>query len=84
MVGLDITRSILVIEFGEITWKDKTVCLKGCEDAMFRPEVVLSMDELNLDQAPQDINKEEFQLERVRLQYFVSAGFKKGFIWSRL
>ncbi|GFV12564.1 hypothetical protein TNCV_4425171 [Trichonephila clavipes] len=30
-------------------------------------EVILSMDELNLDQAPQDINKEEFQLERVRL-----------------
>ncbi|GFX51830.1 hypothetical protein TNCV_5015321 [Trichonephila clavipes] len=33
-----------------------------------RPEVILSMDELNLDQAPQDINKEEFQLERVHLQ----------------
>ncbi|GFS86444.1 uncharacterized protein TNCV_513221 [Trichonephila clavipes] len=31
------------------------------------------MDELNLDQAPQDINKEEFQLERVRLQTFVAA-----------
>ncbi|GFX63294.1 hypothetical protein TNCV_3896181 [Trichonephila clavipes] len=31
------------------------------------------MDELNLDQAPQDINKEEFQLERVRLQAFVAA-----------
>ncbi|GFV57305.1 hypothetical protein TNCV_2679951 [Trichonephila clavipes] len=37
-----------------------------------RPEVILSMDELNLDQAPQDINK-EFQLERVRLQAFVAA-----------
>ncbi|GFT91552.1 hypothetical protein TNCV_3903451 [Trichonephila clavipes] len=31
------------------------------------------MDELNLDQAPQDINKEEFQLECVRLQAFVAA-----------
>ncbi|GFX99131.1 hypothetical protein TNCV_2493121 [Trichonephila clavipes] len=31
------------------------------------------MDELNLYQAPQDINKEEFQLERVRLQAFVAA-----------
>ncbi|GFT32223.1 uncharacterized protein TNCV_1034921 [Trichonephila clavipes] len=36
-----------------------------------RPEVILSMDELNLDQAPQDINK-EFHLERVRLQAFVA------------
>ncbi|GFV35174.1 uncharacterized protein TNCV_2988101 [Trichonephila clavipes] len=36
-----------------------------------RPEVILSMDELNLDQAPEDINKEEFQLERERLQAFV-------------
>ncbi|GFW87244.1 hypothetical protein TNCV_5125961 [Trichonephila clavipes] len=35
--------------------------------------VILSMDELNLDQAPQDINKEEFQLERVGLQAFVAA-----------
>ncbi|GFY26072.1 uncharacterized protein TNCV_353901 [Trichonephila clavipes] len=26
-----------------------------------RPEVILSMDELNLDQVPRDINKEEFQ-----------------------
>ncbi|GFW61787.1 uncharacterized protein TNCV_1471091 [Trichonephila clavipes] len=31
------------------------------------------MDELNLDEAPQDINKEEFQLKCVRLQAFVSA-----------
>ncbi|GFY05551.1 uncharacterized protein TNCV_4370611 [Trichonephila clavipes] len=28
--------------------------------AFLKPEVILSMDELNLDQAPQDINKEEF------------------------
>ncbi|GFT97564.1 uncharacterized protein TNCV_387251 [Trichonephila clavipes] len=35
--------------------------------AFLRPEVILSMDELNLDQVPQDINKEEFQLERIRL-----------------
>ncbi|GFX86812.1 uncharacterized protein TNCV_3750851 [Trichonephila clavipes] len=43
------------------------------------------MDELNLDQAPQDINKEEFQLERVRLQTFVAAtapGCKKKLIRS--
>ncbi|GFW35706.1 hypothetical protein TNCV_4435551 [Trichonephila clavipes] len=31
------------------------------------------MDELSSDQAPQDINKEEFQLESVRLQAFVAA-----------
>ncbi|GFY19790.1 uncharacterized protein TNCV_4649601 [Trichonephila clavipes] len=45
------------------------------------PEVILSMDELNLDQAPQDVIKEEFQLERVRLQAFVAAtdpGCKKN------
>ncbi|GFU42785.1 uncharacterized protein TNCV_3139701 [Trichonephila clavipes] len=41
--------------------------------AFLRPEVILSMDELNLDQAPQEINKEEFQLERVRLQAFVAT-----------
>ncbi|GFV65170.1 uncharacterized protein TNCV_2701121 [Trichonephila clavipes] len=28
--------------------------------AFLRGEVILSMDELNLDQAPQNINKEEF------------------------
>ncbi|GFW16812.1 uncharacterized protein TNCV_2759411 [Trichonephila clavipes] len=37
-----------------------------------RPEVILSMGELNLDQAPQDINK-EFQIERARLQASVAA-----------
>ncbi|GFY02016.1 uncharacterized protein TNCV_5098771 [Trichonephila clavipes] len=50
--------------------------------AFLRPEVMLSMDELNLDQALQDINK-EFQLERVRLQAFVVAtapGCKKELI----
>ncbi|GFT84765.1 uncharacterized protein TNCV_2767631 [Trichonephila clavipes] len=41
--------------------------------AFLRPEVILSMDELNLDLTPQDINKGEFQLERVRLQAFVTA-----------
>ncbi|GFW93985.1 uncharacterized protein TNCV_4813031 [Trichonephila clavipes] len=30
--------------------------------AFLRPEVILSMDELNLDQAPHDINKEKVQL----------------------
>ncbi|GFT66357.1 uncharacterized protein TNCV_3208121 [Trichonephila clavipes] len=52
--------------------------------AFLRSEVILSMDEFNLDQAPQDINK-EFQLERLRLQAFVAAadpGCKKEFIKS--
>ncbi|GFV92314.1 hypothetical protein TNCV_3949241 [Trichonephila clavipes] len=40
--------------------------------AFLRPEVILSMDELNLDQAPQDIDK-EFQCECVHLQAFVAA-----------
>ncbi|GFU82529.1 uncharacterized protein TNCV_3629951 [Trichonephila clavipes] len=38
------------------------------------------MYELNLDQSPQDINKEQFQLESVRLQAFVAAtgpGYKE-------
>ncbi|GFW45288.1 transposon Ty3-G Gag-Pol polyprotein [Trichonephila clavipes] len=53
--------------------------------AFLRPEVILSMGELNLDQTPQDINKEEFQLERVRLQTFVAAtdsGCKKELLRS--
>ncbi|GFX19384.1 uncharacterized protein TNCV_3015231 [Trichonephila clavipes] len=41
--------------------------------AFLGPEMILSMDELNLDQALQDINKEEFQVERVRLQAFIAA-----------
>ncbi|GFX65951.1 uncharacterized protein TNCV_13721 [Trichonephila clavipes] len=41
--------------------------------AFLRPEVILSMDEFNLDQALQDINKEGFQLELVRQQAFVAA-----------
>ncbi|GFV83657.1 retrovirus-related Pol polyprotein from transposon 17.6 [Trichonephila clavipes] len=48
-------------------------------------EVILSMDEFNLDQASQDINKEEFQLERACLQAFVAAtdpGCKKELIRS--
>ncbi|GFT32627.1 hypothetical protein TNCV_3145741 [Trichonephila clavipes] len=48
-------------------------------------EVILSMDELSLDQAPQDIHKDEFLLERVRLQAFVAAtdpGCKKELIRS--
>ncbi|GFS70949.1 uncharacterized protein TNCV_2720061 [Trichonephila clavipes] len=47
--------------------------LRGAKETVRWSEVILSMDELNLDQAPQDINKEEFQLERVRLQAFVAA-----------
>ncbi|GFX62323.1 uncharacterized protein TNCV_407181 [Trichonephila clavipes] len=52
--------------------------------AFLRLEVILSIDELNLDQAPQDINK-EFQLESVRLQAFVAAtepGCKKELMRS--
>ncbi|GFS59102.1 uncharacterized protein TNCV_69871 [Trichonephila clavipes] len=42
------------------------------------------MNELNLDQAPQDISKEEFQLDRVRLQAFVAATdpLGNGFRWN--
>ncbi|GFS88502.1 hypothetical protein TNCV_1461421 [Trichonephila clavipes] len=35
--------------------------------AFLRPEEILNMDKFNLDHAPQDINKEEFQPGRVRL-----------------
>ncbi|GFU84334.1 hypothetical protein TNCV_1252271 [Trichonephila clavipes] len=41
------------------------------------------MDKLNFDQAPQDNNKEEFQVQFVRLQAFVAAtepGSKKELI----
>ncbi|GFT69115.1 hypothetical protein TNCV_3905021 [Trichonephila clavipes] len=47
--------------------------------------MILSMDELNLYQAPQNINKEELQLERIHLQAFVAAtdpGCKKELIRS--
>ncbi|GFW15196.1 uncharacterized protein TNCV_173431 [Trichonephila clavipes] len=53
--------------------------------AFLRPEVISSMDKLNLEQVPQHINKEVFQLERVRLQAFVAAtdpGCKKELIRS--
>ncbi|GFV87331.1 canalicular multispecific organic anion transporter 2 [Trichonephila clavipes] len=53
--------------------------------AFLWPEVILSMDKLNFDQAPQDINKEDFELERIRLQVFVAAtdpGCKKELIRS--
>ncbi|GFT59148.1 transposable element Tc1 transposase [Trichonephila clavipes] len=45
-----------------------------------RSEVILIMDERKLDQTPQDINKEEFPVEGVRLQAFevtTEPGFKK-------
>ncbi|GFX08844.1 uncharacterized protein TNCV_1548811 [Trichonephila clavipes] len=48
--------------------------------AFLRHEVILSIDKLNLDQAPQDINKEEVQLEHICLQAFVAVtdpGYKK-------
>lgn len=41
--------------------------------AFLRPAIILSVDKLNLDQAPQDINKEEFQFERARLLAFLAA-----------
>ncbi|GFT49396.1 uncharacterized protein TNCV_4583611 [Trichonephila clavipes] len=43
------------------------------------------MNELNFDQAPQDISKKEFQLERIRLQAFAAAidsSYKKELIRS--
>ncbi|GFW20804.1 uncharacterized protein TNCV_1050251 [Trichonephila clavipes] len=49
--------------------------------AFLRHEVILSMDEFNLVQAPQDISEEEFQLDSLRLQVFVAATdpvFKKN------
>ncbi|GFV89331.1 uncharacterized protein TNCV_4151511 [Trichonephila clavipes] len=61
------------------------VSLNQCRGVWQRPEGILSVDELNIDQAPQDINKEEFQLEHVRLQSFVAAtdpGCKKELIRS--
>ncbi|GFU85248.1 hypothetical protein TNCV_2385551 [Trichonephila clavipes] len=42
------------------------------EAYIWRRKSVLRMDELNLDQAHQDINK-EFQVERLRLQAFVDV-----------
>ncbi|GFV24860.1 hypothetical protein TNCV_883281 [Trichonephila clavipes] len=53
--------------------------------ALLRFEVILRMDEPNLDQAPQDINKEESQLKHIRLQAFAVAtdpGCKKELIRS--
>ncbi|GFS74436.1 uncharacterized protein TNCV_784731 [Trichonephila clavipes] len=41
--------------------------------AFLRPGRILSLDKLNLDRAPQHINKEEFQFERKRLQASVAA-----------
>ncbi|GFX24600.1 uncharacterized protein TNCV_3343801 [Trichonephila clavipes] len=43
--------------------------------ASLRPKGILSKDDINLDQPPQDINKEEFQLVRVRVQAFVAATY---------
>ncbi|GFW79996.1 hypothetical protein TNCV_984051 [Trichonephila clavipes] len=53
--------------------------------AFLRPVVILNMDELSLDKGHEDTNKEEFQLEHVRLQAFVAAidpGCKKEIIRS--
>jgi hypothetical protein len=41
--------------------------------AFLRPAVILEVDELNLDQAAQDIDREGFKLRRVRLRAFVAA-----------
>ncbi|GFV94050.1 uncharacterized protein TNCV_3356971 [Trichonephila clavipes] len=38
-----------------------------------RPEAILTIDELNLDPAPQATTKDEYQLQSVRLQVFVDA-----------
>ncbi|GFX46269.1 hypothetical protein TNCV_1372111 [Trichonephila clavipes] len=63
-----------------------TVAESSAKICFLRPGVVLSMNELNLDQAPQDINKEVFQLQRIRLQAFVAAadpGCKKNSLERR-
>ncbi|GFV16665.1 hypothetical protein TNCV_4418521 [Trichonephila clavipes] len=49
-----------------------------------RTEVILSMDEYNFDQAPQDIKKEEFQLERDYLQKSGGRGSRVGKIVAGL
>ncbi|GFY31245.1 uncharacterized protein TNCV_752081 [Trichonephila clavipes] len=54
-------------------------------DDDLRPKVILRPDELNLDQPPRDINKEKFQLQRVRLQTIFAAtdpGSRKELIRS--
>ncbi|GFT70589.1 RNase H domain-containing protein [Trichonephila clavipes] len=63
----------LISRFGPVNWPPRS-----CDSTpldYFLHERILSMDGLNLDQAPQDINKEEFQLERVHLQAFVAATY---------
>ncbi|GFW84223.1 hypothetical protein TNCV_4878861 [Trichonephila clavipes] len=67
-----------MVQYGELAQEITPVILRYLEEYIEVPFtmpklVILSMNELNLDQAPQDINKEEFQLERVRLQAFVAA-----------
>ncbi|GFY14429.1 hypothetical protein TNCV_1314831 [Trichonephila clavipes] len=62
---------------------DRPLCLNGVE----WPDELLSTDEPNSDQAPQDINNEEFQLDHVRLQTFVAAtdpGCKKELLGPAL
>ncbi|GFY14160.1 uncharacterized protein TNCV_3613491 [Trichonephila clavipes] len=75
-------------QVGLYVWKPIrciTSTILSSRETTLVPDVILSMDELNLDQAPQDINKEEFQFERVRLQAFVATtdpGCKKELIRS--
>ncbi|GFX86708.1 uncharacterized protein TNCV_1409051 [Trichonephila clavipes] len=78
------SNCLLTESFSEITDLYEMADKYDIKDLMRTPEVILSLDELNLDQAPEDINK-EFQLERVRLQAFVTAtdpGCKKKLIRS--
>ncbi|GFW59421.1 hypothetical protein TNCV_1508661 [Trichonephila clavipes] len=59
--SLPIYHPVSVAWIYEILYPSTLVCVP------LRSEVILSMEELNLDQAPQDINEEQFQLERLRL-----------------
>ncbi|GFV86577.1 uncharacterized protein TNCV_4184321 [Trichonephila clavipes] len=77
-----VTAEIRTVATGERLQQLQNVAQKY---AFLRLEVIFSMDELDLDQAPQDINKKEFQLECVRLQAFIVAidpGCKKELIRS--
>ncbi|XP_028166501.1 uncharacterized protein LOC114357193 [Ostrinia furnacalis] len=50
--------------------RNAQVCAR--EDFLM-PAVMLGSEKLNLDQAPRDINTDEFQHERARLRAFVAA-----------
>ncbi|GFV10846.1 putative transposable element [Trichonephila clavipes] len=80
--GSPMPEIIFKIVTAEIRERFRQLQNQAQKYAFLRIEVILSMDELNLDQVPQDINK-EFQLKRVRLQAIAAAtdpGCKKELI----